>query len=98
MFVTRDDGAAAETLACSGSRSPLVVRLTDCASARSLLAASAVLVATAKAPAIKQARSGIAIAAFGREQKEVGSMRSNPRGAEIRFHLGLPYSLEMGGD
>jgi hypothetical protein len=71
MLVTRDDGVAAENFVGSASRSPFVLRLTDWVSARSLLAASAVLVAAVKAPAIKQARSGIAIAALGANERRL---------------------------
>src|SRR5690349_19858258 len=71
MLVTRDDGVAAVSFGDSGSRSPLVVRLTDCASARSLLAVSAVLVAAVNAPAIRQLRSGIATAALGANESRL---------------------------
>jgi hypothetical protein len=89
MLVTSGDGVAEVNLGDGGSRSPLMVRLTACVSARSLRAVSAVLVAAVKAPA-KQPSSAMATAVLGARRRRLplrGAMRAVAKFAFISNSL-----------
>jgi hypothetical protein len=81
VAINRDEVVA---VGLGAKRSPLLVRSTECVSARSLRAAPAVFVATAKVPANKQPNTAIATRFFAALGSRLLPLWKRP--AHLRLH------------